>query len=202
MRYRFFWIIPFLFLFPSGWTQETLIDVPFTQPLRLEVDAGEDQILSGELTLTLGNDLIIEGGTADFQYQWTDPRNNKYYTPTITAVSAGTYQVTITDAENCTASDAVKVSGATSINEQVNHEAISIFPNPSDGLVHFQLIDGNNTVNLTVYSADGKIALSKDLDPLQHIVSGYIDFSGFDPGVYYIQVLTGTKKYVTSILIR
>lgn len=202
MHLRSILLAPVLFLYQSAVSQETIVNVVFTQPPRLEVDAGEDQVLTGDLALTLGNDLIIAGGTADFRFLWTDTQENTFTTPTITAGIAGTYYLAITDARNCTARDSVSVIRLTSLDELYNNNALEIFPNPSGGIIHYRLHDQGNPERITVYAADGRIVLERDLDPLLHISSGSIHLTGLSRGLYYIRVLAGTKEFVKSILIR
>ncbi len=77
-------------------------------------DSAEVTISEPNLPLTLGlnisavkckngNDgeasVLVNGGTAPFTYLWNDPLNQK--TPTARNLSAGTYDVTVTDANGC-----------------------------------------------------------------------------------------------------
>lgn len=78
--------------------------------------------------------LNVSGGTPSFNYQWS----NGQTTPAATNLTAGTYTVTVTDANSCSATSAVTIS-------QPN--AIVVTGNSTDISCH----GGNNgTINLTI----------------------------------------------------
>jgi hypothetical protein len=202
MRNRLILTVPALLVVTTLWSQETLLDVPFSQPLKLKVDAGDDRELQSGTTLVLGNDLTIQGGTPDFLYGWTDPDDIVYHSPTVTVTLPGTYYLTVTDAENCTDRDSVNVSAATFIPDESESSAIFVFPNPTAGVVHFQLTDAENPVRIEIITDEGRIILTGLYDPVRPLLSGTLDLTGIDRGIYYVRVMTGTKKYVKPIIIR
>ena len=63
--------------------------------------------------------ITVAGGTTNYSYQW----NNSAVTQDLTNVSAGTYTVTVTDANNCTISNSYVVSQPTSLAVVVNPTA-------------------------------------------------------------------------------
>ena len=58
-------------------------------------------------------DLTVSGGTAPYSYSWNDPSNS--ITEDLSSLSAGTYSVTVTDANGCTETESVTISEPTSL---------------------------------------------------------------------------------------
>ncbi len=136
---RIILVLPFFFLVSQLKSQETIIKVPFSQPKKLVVDAGENQVLPAGQSLTLGTDIKVSGGSPEYLYSWKDSRDNEYSTPVITVSETGNYYLTVTDDNHCTAVDSVYISLLTSLSEDQTTVGYSLFPNPSSGLVYFLL---------------------------------------------------------------
>ncbi len=88
----------------SGCTDDILVVI--TEPPVLDVSAGTtvgatcDNATDGEVSVT------VSGGTPPYTYSWS----NGATTSSISNLSAGAYSVTVTDANGCTADDAVTVA--------------------------------------------------------------------------------------------
>ena len=56
-------------------------------------------------------DLSVDGGTANYIYAWTKTGDDSYSATTqdLTDLSAGTYNVTITDANDCTTTNSFTI---------------------------------------------------------------------------------------------
>ncbi|MEX0812401.1 MAG: PKD domain-containing protein [Chitinophagales bacterium] len=81
-------------------------------------------IVSGDEPLCFGNtngtvSVNASGGTAPYTYEW----NSGETTGTITAVGAGNFLVTVTDANNCTASDSYTLSQPDSLTLNISGNA-------------------------------------------------------------------------------
>ncbi|MBO0934570.1 hypothetical protein [Fibrella aquatilis] len=59
--------------------------------------------------------LAPVGGTGTFTYRWAGPTSNNATTQNLTGLTAGTYSVTLTDANNCTATAAILLTQPTAI---------------------------------------------------------------------------------------
>ena len=62
-------------------------------------------------------DLSVDGGTANYIYAWTKTGDDSYSATTqdLTDLSAGTYNVTITDANGCTAAENITINQPTAL---------------------------------------------------------------------------------------
>ena len=88
------------------------------------------------------NAMVTPGtGTPPFQYNWS----NGATTAIINNITSGTYSVTVTDAEGCTATDQITVSGSSNISVSTTTSNTSCF-NVSDG-----------SATATVIGASGQI---------------------------------------------
>lgn len=94
----------------SSQTCDTLITVVITQPDSLVLIAVENQ----QVSCNGGNDGVAMvtqlGGTPAFTYQWDD--SNLQTTATATGLSAGIYNVVVTDANLCPATAQVEITEA------------------------------------------------------------------------------------------
>lgn len=101
----------------SSQTCDTTLTVTITEPDSLVAIVVENQQVScngGVDGIALASQL---GGTAPFSYQWDDP--SLQTTDAATGLSAGTYNVVITDDNGCTATDSVVVTEAAAISISV-----------------------------------------------------------------------------------
>ncbi|TNF32401.1 MAG: T9SS type B sorting domain-containing protein, partial [Bacteroidetes bacterium] len=107
----------------SSQTCDTTIAVTITQPAPLVVVAVENQSVS----CNGGSDGIAlataQGGTPAYTYLWNDP--NLQTTASAGGLEAGTYNVIVTDANQCTANGSVLITEATPINIAVQIDSAS-----------------------------------------------------------------------------
>ena len=58
-------------------------------------------------------DLSVAGGTAPYTYSWNDPSNST--TQDIGSLAVGSYTVTVTDDNSCTATETVTITEPTAL---------------------------------------------------------------------------------------
>jgi hypothetical protein len=86
----------------------------------------------------------------------------------------------------------------TGINNPVNKE-ISVYPNPSDGLVNIDLGNMKSRVyDMKVYNMNGKLVMSRKVNQ----TSTSVDLSGNDPGTYFIRLSAGSEEHNFKILLQ
>ena len=195
-------VLTFLLLFTLLKSQETVIKIPFSQPKKLIVDAGDNQVINSGQSITLGTDVSITGGSPDYQYLWKDEEDHEYSTPTISVTEEGSYFLTVTDENHCSAIDSVYISRYTAID---NNEAVSgflIFPNPSSGVVNITVKNAENPVILEIVSEEGKVVYEQKLEISSQDFTGMIDLTGLDTGIYYIRLIRTGGSLVKPIIIQ
>jgi hypothetical protein len=195
-------VLTFLLLFTLLKSQETVIKIPFSQPKKLIVDAGDNQVINSGQSIMLGTDVSITGGSPDYQYLWKDDEDHEYNTPTISITEAGSYFLTVTDENHCSAIDSVHISRYTAID---NHESVSgflIFPNPSSGVVNITVKNAENPVILEIVSDEGRVVYEQNLEISSQDFTGMIDLTGLDAGTYYIRLIRTGGSLVKPIIIQ
>jgi|GEM_PF-3631839 hypothetical protein len=129
---------------------------------------------STSATATDGSDAALgAGGTGSFSYVWATGAT----TATITGIATGSYCVTVSDANHCTASGCDSVSYTTGINA-ISTAVIRIYPNPASNQLTIETNQADGKFMLTIYSLDGKmveqqtIAGEKSTVLLNHLTDG------------------------------
>jgi hypothetical protein len=123
--------------------------------------------------------LTLDAG-AGFIYSWSTGQS----TQTITIASAGTYTVSVTDFNGCSSSQSIIVlaDSCLGITTIMNNSAFQLYPNPTNGLVQFELnLRSVKLINVTLVNLMGQTVRTISLENAR---SGYFDFSGLAKGVY------------------
>ena len=132
-------------------------------------------------------DITVTGGTAPYEYSWEGPGFTSMDEDP-TGLAAGDYTVTITDSNGCefTSTTIVVVSG---LDEMVNLIDVTLFPNPTRGLVEVQF-NGlmGESVTAVIVDGLGREVSREDLGNLTGAHLQRMDLSGFESGVYYLRL--------------
>ena len=202
MLYLKYFIVFLILSIFSVRAQEINISVPFTQPPQLRVDAGADQILPEDQIVTLGNDLVIEGGTPDFSITWAKPGNVPVSGQTITADVPGRYIVQIFDSLNCSSVDSLLVTSLTSLGGTTHSPILNLYPNPSDGKVYFHIPEKQIPLKVEIISASGNIVYNTTVVPSEAETDVWLDLGKLPGGTYVFRVVAGTNSYNGMLIIR
>ena len=132
-------------------------------------------------------DISVTGGTAPYTYSWEGPGFNGDEED-VTDVPAGDYTVTVTDANGCefTSTTIVVVSG---LEELMNLIDVTLFPNPTNGLVEVQF-SGLSGESVTAVMVDGlgREVSRDDLGNLTGVHVERMDMTGLEAGVYLLRL--------------
>ena len=136
--------------------------------------------------------LNVQGGTPPYIYLWS----NGSTTDDLNNLPIGTYDVVVTDDNNCTAMLQVDL-GTTSTKKLLNENAFRIFPNPAD---EFFVLE-----NLNIQSERIEIkiinALGIEIKRLEMNQSNItFSTSDFPNGIYFVEILTKEGMYRNKIL--
>jgi len=134
----------------------------------------------------------VVGGNAPLSYLW----NTGDTTATVQQLAPGTYTVTVTDANGCTATTEVEVDFITGLGDLTGLNEFRLLPNPTDGKFQAWIaFDQDEAVVVEIYAADGR-SLQRSTHRGQRIKL-LLDLTNQTDGVYFISVRT-TRGSVTK----
>lgn len=134
-------------------------------------------------------DLSVSGGTTGYSYAWTGSNNFAASTEDINGLGAGTYTVTVTDANGCTASTSV---GITPQNSMV----VSLQPSDFNGY-NISCADGSNG-NIELSVTGGSPNYSYAWTGPNGFTSNAQDVSGLVAGTYTVTVTDANGCFITA----
>ncbi|PLX03943.1 MAG: hypothetical protein C0594_09815, partial [Marinilabiliales bacterium] len=148
-----------------------------SEPAELVVTVDAEQ---GPVNGTGGSvDVTVTGGTTPYTFLWDDP--NASTTEDLADAGEGTFTLTVTDANGCTAtSTAVTLTG---LAELTADELIKIYPNPTNGFVKISNAQG---ANITVFNIIGEVVATQS-EASNNVV---VDLSDNAEGTYLIKIVT------------
>lgn len=136
-----------------------------------KITAPSNQVNNGAISLE-----NISGGAPPYRYSWSNGRTTQY----IQNLPPGTYTVTVSDKNGCTASQVYTLSAIINT-KNVGLSNAYLYPNPTDGLIYLQNIDNQNIATINIYNPQG-ILLQQNRAPYAAI--SLVDFPN---GAYFYQ---------------
>lgn len=120
------------------------------QPAELYIDT---VLVQDEMN---GNDGSIEvdvqGGTSPYTLSWSSGGSAN----PLTGLTAGTYTLTVNDANMCSATATFVVGDATSVNEIIANNTMNVYPNPVNSLINIQTQQPAN-MRLNIVTMNGSV---------------------------------------------
>lgn len=142
--------------------------------------------------------VTVTGGTPPINYIWS----NAQTTQTATGLAAGTYYVTVTDAEGCSIVDTVIVNCVVGIHETAASANISVAPNPSDGTFNMTITgyEGKDAT-LSICNMKGQILYTENLSVKSDIYSEKMNLQDLGQGIYLLKVRTQNSVKIARLII-
>ena len=159
-----------------------------TATVNLVVNTAPSIVLTPNDEMT-GNDGGVTSmitGTGPYTYDWDNDGTGDFDDPAdLTGLVAGTYNVTVMDANGCSGNGSAIVGSQVGI-EGVDEITFSIFPNPTNGLLNLNFNSGLAIENITiqVINSLGQVIITQKLTS----TTQSIDLSKEEAGVYFIKV--------------
>lgn len=164
----------------AGCTDSGSIFIHEPLPLLVQVDSivpeSPDTGYSGAIWLS------VYGGTAPYQYQWSDDAEglDRFF------LDSGNYEVVVTDANGCPSTLQVRVpldSVQGIYDPNTGSVPLVVFPNPSNGILNILLGEGLEDPAIEIISMANQIVFYSSAWPSGN---GVVDLAGMPPGVYII----------------
>lgn len=158
------------------------------------VDLGPDQ------DICIDWPIKLNAGNPGETFMWSTGSSAQ----SITVGYAATIWVAVTNENGCVGRDTVVITTHTclGIKEFDEQSTLSLFPNPSDGLVYVLSAD-QSIVNadVEVYDLSGKIVLHKNIDQISPKTPALLDLSQLSTGSYLVKISNGSHESRLRIMI-
>lgn len=155
-------------------------------------------------TGTGGIFATVGGGTAPFMYSWTLDGNFFSNQEDIINLSAGIYQLTVTDDNGCVfVSAPIEVTGMVIANQASEvFDFFNVFPNPASSgfALDFDLHQPQD-VRIDIYQSDGQHVLTKMYSSITKDTP-YIVAENWEAGLYIIKINLDGEVYARKIMIQ
>ena len=142
--------------------------------------------------------MIVTGGTFPYEFAWTGPNEFASTEPVLNNISAGTYVLTVTDANGCTETIEVIVNNVTGIVELAVVD-FDVYPNPTNGAFWINGTGLNGKTVLELLDASGRLINSFERtfngQPVQ------FELSGVETGFYHVVLRNGQQQGAKRLLI-
>lgn len=138
------------------------------------------------------------GGTAPYSYLWDDP--NGQTTASASGLSAGTYNVVVTDAQGCSTSASVVVDLGSGIRELALAD-LRIYPNPTQKEVTISFTSATaKDFEVVIYSTIGNVVLADQVLASSTYYKNF-DVSVLAAGVYFVEISNEEGKTLRKLTV-
>ena len=153
-----------------------------------ESETGADD---GAITVTVASD---PGGAYSFLWSTGDT------TATISGLSAGSYQLTVTDTDGCEIEENINlISLAVSISEELNQQ-LAVYPNPTDGNIKVELSHEAGIESYKLLDLQGRLMKAGSVGGAKELE---VERENLMEGVYFLRIkLSDGREAVRKIVYR
>jgi len=139
----------------------------------------------------------ISGGISPFSFDWSTMDQ----TQSVMGLEAGTYTVTVSDKNGCTATAEVMVQYMTGT-QGVDTPGFKLYPNPAASWVQLQLPASATAREITLVDAVGRVVRRAPLAAGVERIR--LDLTGISAGVYWVRIpaTDGSREVLITALLR
>ena len=162
----------------------------------IELSADATNETEGDGSGTINVD--VTGGTAPYEFAWTGPDAFESTDEDLTGLSAGTYVLTVTDANGCTATVEGTVDNVTGIAE-LQAVDFDVYPNPTNGAFWINGTGLNGKTVVELLDASGRL-----INRFERTLNGQpvqFELGGVETGFYHVVLRNGQQQGAKRLLI-
>ena len=162
------------------------------------LDACASLMVSDSMTNIGEVGITVMGGMMPYSYSW----NTGDTSATITGVAAGTYTVTITDAQGCSIVESYDVQYGTNTTNIAGLTSLSIAPNPANQTANVNLSFSNTAKNVEValFNAVGQMVITEQQSNVADAYFAF-DVSDLAAGVYIVRINVDGEQTAQRLII-
>ena len=177
-----------------------LLNTTITEPPALGIvfkDSSETAVAAMDGSI----EAVPSGGTPPYTYAWANGETTAF----IDSLSAATYSLTITDANNCVFTDSVQLDQWAVGIENEFEAAIAdlkISPNPSSGIFRLDLeLSKRQELQLEVLDLQGKVLFAKSF-PQRLLLQEEIKLDRLSSGLYFVRISSALGSTSRKLMLR
>lgn len=184
----------------TGWYTVSIMDtnscsiidsVEITVPTMITLNGvGNDEISGNDGSI----DLTVTGGTMPYTYSWT---NGAPAVEDPTGLTAGTYDVTVTDSSGCVMTGTYIVGSQVGINE-LGELQFSVFPNPNNGSFEILVDPSVGASKIEVLNSLGQVVYENQISDSNY----HVELQNAEAGIYFVRLYSSKASNVTRILVK
>jgi Secretion system C-terminal sorting domain/PKD-like domain len=118
------------------------------------------------------------------------------------ANGTGNISVKVTDTQNCSDSASVNVSVNVGLNELNSFSNLSVYPNPTSGLLNIELETSEKNIDIEVFDIIGKSLLKTTAKHNGGLFQKTIDISHLHEGIYFVKISAGEKSTTVKVTLK
>lgn len=154
--------------------------------------------LGEDVTVTEPEIATLDAGSGFVAYLWSDGSTGQ----TLDVAATGTYSVTTTDVNGCETTDEIVVTVITGTGEASLDGQLTLFPNPSSGLVKLSFEDfRNGEYRLELYDVLGRAILLQEFEIQSSGVTRQLDLTHLPKGAYTVHLASEGGTAVRKLIL-
>lgn len=178
---------------------------PMSDSCEIEVMASPGISLGADTSICINHNLELTPGDGYTTYAWMDgsAESTLLVDSTFGGLGIVDVSVMVTDDNGCTAVDTLKLefTECAGVGEMPLQEMLSIYPNPSSGIVQLELENSQEQIRkISVINSIGKVIYDIET-PFGDKHNLKLDFTGHGNGIYFILVETANKRFTKKIVV-
>lgn len=135
-------------------------------------------------------------GEGPYTYEWSTGSTNA----TISNLPVGEYEVTVTDAHNCSEVITITVDLASGLEDLAILSAISLAPNPTSGISTLSVsLTQAYDVQIQLVNVVGQVLLSEKIQNSSSFAYP-VDLSDFPGGIYFVRVQVEDQLFIEKLV--